>query len=67
MSYPDRLMYDLCGLGMDAAKQSLILDRTADEARRAGRTLTPQEFAAIVSDVLQKDATAAFQAADLLP
>lgn len=67
MNYPDRLMYDLCGLGMDAAKQGLILDRTTEDARRAGRTLTSREFSAIVSDVLQIDVTTAFRAAGLLP
>lgn len=66
-NYPDRLMYDLCALGMDAEKNGRILADAAGAARSKRRTLTPAEFEDIVSGVLQKDATAAFQAAGLIP
>jgi len=67
MPYPDRLMYDLCGLGLDEAGLSGILRRTATDSRQLGRTLSLPEFVGIVSDTLGTDAAPAFQAAGLLP
>ena len=65
--YPDRLMHDLCGLGLDQAALSGILKRSASEASRLGRILSIPEFAVIVSDELGSDAGPAFRAAGLLP
>ncbi len=64
---PDRLMYDLCKLGMDTEKVSLTLKQTAAAADSAGRPLTSSEFAGLVTSVLGQDATPAFRRAALIP
>lgn len=67
MPYPDRLMYDLCALGMDKAKLGLILDRTASDSLYNGGVRTVPQFTAIVTEVLGQDAAPAFRAAGLMP
>lgn len=70
--YPDRLMFDLCGLGMDAPAIGEILRRTAiaaatnrTERGTIGQTISSEKFANIVSEVLERDAIPAFRAAGI--
>ncbi len=65
--YPDRLMTDLCALGMTGERASETLKLTAASSAVSGRDVTSAEFAGIVSGVLGRDATPAFQAAGILP
>lgn len=65
--HPDALMKHLCALGMNTARVSMTLRRTADAAGLKGAALSDAEFAAVVSEVLGQDATPAFQAAGILP
>jgi len=66
-AYPDRLMTDLCALGLDAAKTGEVLHQVAAKADARNSALSASEFADIVSGVINADANPAFRAAGLIP
>ena len=64
---PDRLMPQLCHLGLTRDDVSEILSKTAAKADGLNRLMTTGELADIVTEVLGKDAVPAFRAVGLLP
>ena len=59
-SYPDKLMYDLCGLGMDIEKLKQILRLIGNSKK-----ISSADFSKICSSVLGKDTTSCFKNAGL--